>query len=84
LAGAALARVHTPTLLIVGGRDLAVIDLNREALQKLAARNKRLVIVPGATHLFEEAGALEQVADLASDWFVKHLSGSARTIGDKP
>jgi putative phosphoribosyl transferase len=77
LAGEGLTRVKTPTLLIVGGRDLPVIDMNRDALQQLAARDKRLVIVPGATHLFEEPGALEQVADLAAEWFLKHLGGSA-------
>jgi dienelactone hydrolase len=82
LAGAALARVGTPTLLIVGGRDLPVIDMNREALQELAVRDKRLVIVPGATHLFEEPGALQQVADLAVDWFVKRLGRSAGATGD--
>ena len=82
LAGAALARVGTPTLLIVGGRDLPVIDINREALQELAVRDKRLVIVPGATHLFEEPGALQQVADLAVDWFVKRLGRSAGATGD--
>jgi dienelactone hydrolase len=84
LAGAALVQVRTPTLLIVGGRDLPVIDMNRDALQQLAARDKRLVIVPGASHLFEEPGALEQVAGLAADWFVKHLGGAARATGDQP
>jgi dienelactone hydrolase len=72
LAGAALARVRAPTLLIVGGRDPAVLDLNREALQHLAAE-KELAVVPGATHLFEEPGALEEVARLAADWFGRHL-----------
>jgi dienelactone hydrolase len=72
LAGGALERVRTPVLLIVGGRDLPVIELNREALARIRAE-KRLEIVPGATHLFEEPGALEQVAKLASGWFVRHL-----------
>jgi putative phosphoribosyl transferase len=73
LAGSALARVKAPTLLIVGGDDPAVIDLNEEALNQLQCV-KRLDIVPGATHLFEERGTLEQVAELASDWFKKHIS----------
>jgi putative phosphoribosyl transferase len=72
LAGPALVRVKAPTLLIVGGNDFPVIDMNREALAKLRTE-KELVIVPGATHLFEEPGTLEQAARLASDWFVKHL-----------
>jgi dienelactone hydrolase len=67
LAGSALARVHAPTLLIVGGHDEPVIELNREALEQLRAP-ARLEIVPGATHLFEEPGALDQVAVLARDW----------------
>jgi dienelactone hydrolase len=72
LAGAALSRVHAPTLLIVGGSDPLVLDLNRQALQRLAGE-KQLVVVPGASHLFEEPGALEQVAQLARDWFTRHL-----------
>lgn len=80
LAGEALARVRAPTLLIVGGRDEPVIDLNRAAARRLVAPH-RLVIVPGATHLFEEPGALEQVADLARDWFVEHLVRAAREPG---
>jgi pimeloyl-ACP methyl ester carboxylesterase len=75
LADASLAEVQTPTLLIVGGNDTAVIPLNRRALEKLATPDKQLVIVPGASHLFEEPGALEQVAYLAANWFLKHLSG---------
>jgi putative phosphoribosyl transferase len=67
-----LARVKAPTLLIVGGNDSPVIDINREALAKLRLEAK-LVIVPGATHLFKEPGAREQVAKLAGDWFVRHL-----------
>jgi hypothetical protein len=59
-------------LLIVGGRDEVVLDLNRQAYEQLQSE-KRLDVVPGATHLFEEPGALEQVAVLASDWFAEHL-----------
>jgi pimeloyl-ACP methyl ester carboxylesterase len=76
LAGFALTRVQAPTLLIVGGQDVPVIELNQRALQSLAARDKHLVIVPCATHLFEEAGALEKVARLATEWFTRHLSHS--------
>lgn len=72
LAGPALEQVKAPTLLIVGGRDIPVIMMNREALVKLNA-HKRLEIVPNATHLFEEPGALEQVARLARHWFIQHL-----------
>jgi putative phosphoribosyl transferase len=67
--------VRAPTLLVVGGKDEAVIPLNEKALAALRCE-KRLAIVPGATHLFEEPGALEQVAQLARDWFVAHLGGS--------
>ncbi len=73
LAGAALPRVTAPTLLIVGGADTVVIELNRQALAQLTA-TKGIGIVPGATHLFEEPGALEQVARLASSWFSRYLS----------
>jgi putative phosphoribosyl transferase len=73
LAGEALAGVRAPTLLIVGGRDLPVIDMNRAAMARMTAET-RLEIVPGATHLFEEPGALEQVAALARDWFLRYLS----------
>jgi dienelactone hydrolase len=72
LAGDALPRVKAPTLLIVGGHDTQVIALNQEALAKLHAE-KKLVIVPGATHLFEEPGTLDEVARLAADWFLHHL-----------
>lgn len=74
LAADALPRVRAPTLLIVGGLDSPVIDLNREASAHLVAE-KRLEIVPGATHLFEEPGTLERVAALARDWFRVHLCG---------
>jgi dienelactone hydrolase len=73
LAGSALPRVRAPTLLIVGGNDLQVIALNQAALAQLRCE-KQLVIVPGATHLFEEPGALDQVALLARDWFEQHLA----------
>jgi dienelactone hydrolase len=72
MAGAALPRVVSPTLLIVGGLDDVVIRLNEEALGKLLCV-KELKIVPGATHLFEEPGKLEEVARLAADWFQRHL-----------
>jgi putative phosphoribosyl transferase len=74
LAGDALARVQAPTLLIVGGNDDIVIELNEQARDRMHCRVK-LEIVPGATHLFEEPGTLEQVANLGSDWFVRHLGG---------
>lgn len=77
LAGEFLRLVRQPTLLIVGERDPVVIELNRAAMQKLAGET-RLEIVPGASHLFEEAGALEQVARLARTWFLRHLTGAAR------
>lgn len=73
LAGPALARVRAPTLLIVGGGDTAVIDRNREALVQLRAE-KQLEIVPGATHLFDEPGTLEEVARQARDWFARYLA----------
>ncbi len=72
LAGDFLPRVKAPTLLIVGGADFGVLDLNRVALTRLGGI-KRLVVVPGATHLFEEPGALENVAGLAAFWFGRHL-----------
>jgi dienelactone hydrolase len=76
LASERLADVRAPTLLIVGGRDEPVIDMNREALALLRVE-KRLEIVPGATHLFEEPGTLEQVARLARDWFAGHFDDTA-------
>jgi pimeloyl-ACP methyl ester carboxylesterase len=77
LAGPALPRVRAPTLLIVGGNDVKVIELNRIAFPQLGGE-KRLVIVPGATHLFEEPGALDEVARLARDWFERHLLPTTR------
>jgi dienelactone hydrolase len=74
LAGpAALAAVKAPTMLIVGGADHGVIELNQEAYQRLQCE-KRLAVVPGATHLFEERGALEQVSQLAASWFAAHMA----------
>jgi putative phosphoribosyl transferase len=78
LAGDELSRVRAPTLLIVGGNDVPVIGMNREALAQLRAE-KKLEIVPGATHLFEEPGALEEVARLAAGWFVRYLSPGTGT-----
>src|SRR5688500_12554455 len=78
LAGKWLRKVHAPTLLIVGGYDAPVIRLNEQALRELAAPIKRLEIVPGATHLFEEPGTLDQVAVLAAGWFTRHLDHTHR------
>ena len=72
LAGVALPRMQAPTLLVVGGNDDIVIELNEMARDQMRCEVK-LEIIPGATHLFEEPGALEQVAKLASDWFVNHI-----------
>lgn len=74
LAQPHLAKVKAPTLLIVGGEDTVVIKLNQQAAGQLPVEH-RLEIVPGATHLFEEAGKLEEVANLASDWFLRYFSG---------
>jgi putative phosphoribosyl transferase len=76
LAGDALPKVQAPTLLIVGGNDDVVIELNKMARDQMRCEVK-LEIIPGATHLFEEPGALEKVAKLASDWFAKHIGGAA-------
>lgn len=75
LAAPVLAEVAAPTLLIVGGADLEVLALNRQALDQLTAP-KALKIVPGATHLFEEPGAMDEVIALAADWFAGHLARS--------
>jgi dienelactone hydrolase len=72
LAGADLGAVRAPTLLIVGGRDDVVLGLNQRALRELRGE-KRLEVVPGASHLFEEPGALQTVASLARSWFLEHL-----------
>jgi dienelactone hydrolase len=76
LAGDALPKVQAPTLLIVGGNDDVVIELNEMARDQMRCEVK-LEILPGATHLFEEPGALEKVAKLASDWFVKHIGAKS-------
>jgi dienelactone hydrolase len=87
LAGDALARARAPTLLIVGGADTPVITLNRQAMAQMSAAVS-LEIVPGATHLFEEPGALEHVARLARDWFERHLTPpgapSSAHVGQAP
>lgn len=76
LAGDALDRLDAPTLLIVGGADTQVIDLNEAAARSMARAEHRTEIVAGATHLFEEPGALEQVSRLAREWFLDHLRGA--------
>jgi pimeloyl-ACP methyl ester carboxylesterase len=75
LAGEALDLVETPTLLIVGGADTLVLDINQEALEDMRCE-KRLVVIPGASHLFEESGALDEVARLAGEWFEGHFSAA--------
>jgi putative phosphoribosyl transferase len=77
LAAKVLGRVRAPTLLIVGAEDHAVMPLNRDALDALNVESA-LATIPGATHLFEEPGALEQVAELARDWLTRHLGGRGR------
>jgi len=77
LASGHLSAVQAPTLLIVGGEDCVVIGLNEQAYRRLHCP-KEMVIVPGATHLFEEPGTLEEVARLAKEWFVRHLVGKER------
>jgi hypothetical protein len=72
LAGNALHSVLAPTLFVVGGSDFGVMELNESAFESLGS-TKELAVVPGATHLFEEPGALEKVARLAGDWFVRYL-----------
>jgi putative phosphoribosyl transferase len=74
LAAGVLAEVTAPTLLIVGERDADVLALNRDAQGRMTSAETRLDVVPGATHLFEEPGALERVADLAAGWFQRHVA----------
>jgi putative phosphoribosyl transferase len=81
LAGPALPVVRAPTLLIVGGDDTQVLGLNRQAYERLHSE-KRLVVIPGASHLFEEPGALDRVARYAREWFEQHLV--RRSIGQAP
>jgi len=76
LAGDALSMLFAPTLFIVGGEDTRVIAYNEEAFSRVPAAQKRLTIVPGATHLFDEPGALERVAELAVVWFARYLPDS--------
>jgi dienelactone hydrolase len=73
LAWEQLPNVTAPTLLIVGGKDYPVIEMNRLALEQIRIPDKRMEIVPGATHLFEEPGALDEVAHLAAAWFNQYL-----------
>lgn len=80
LAGAALQRVEAPTLLIVGSRDPIVLELNQAALQQLHCE-KSLAVVPGATHLFEEPGTLDEVVRLATAWFVRHFANRSSGRG---
>lgn len=82
LAEAMLDRVTAPTLLIVGGADEVVIDLNQRAYKELNTE-KELSIIPGATHLFEEPGALEQVAGLAAEWFIRYFASNTRRKDEK-
>jgi pimeloyl-ACP methyl ester carboxylesterase len=77
LAGDALPHVRAATLLIVGSRDDEVLDLNRKAFERLAC-TRELVVVPGATHLFEEPGTLQEVSRFAGDWFARHLGAQRR------
>lgn len=77
LAGAALDKVRAPTLLLVGSLDTQVIELNRQALQQLGC-SKELIIIPGASHLFEEPGTLDQVLQHAADWFSQHCAAASR------
>ena len=72
MAGEALQQFTAPTLLIVGSEDPVVVEVNRQAFGSLRC-GKRLEVVPGAGHLFEEPGALERVAELAADWFIRHF-----------
>ena len=83
LANDALPDVVAPTLLIVGGRDETVLELNRQALQLLRCPSE-LIVVPGATHHFPEPGALEEVARLAGRWFLRHLAAAPRSSRRRP
>jgi dienelactone hydrolase len=83
LAGDYLEEVRAPTLLLVGGHDDVVLDLNREAFARIPAE-KRLEVIPGATHLFEEPGALEEVARLAASWFASHLAPAGQQLSRAP
>ncbi|HSQ30085.1 MAG TPA: dienelactone hydrolase family protein [Gemmatimonadaceae bacterium] len=80
LAGPYLGRVHAPTLLIVGGEDLPVMAMNRAAMRQLGRACNELALVSGASHLFEEPGAMDHVADLALDWFQRHLGAAPEPV----
>ena len=80
LAGEALGRVRAPTLLVVGADDAPVIPLNEEARQRMTAPAE-IVLVPGASHLFEEPGTLAEASALAREWFVRHLPAAERSAG---
>ena len=82
LAGEKLAQVASPTLFIVGGRDPEVLRLNEEARRRLKGESE-LMVIPGATHLFEEPGALERVAELAAEWFGRHLASRRRVAAEQ-
>jgi putative phosphoribosyl transferase len=84
LAGQSLGAVTAPTLLIVGGQDVEVLELNRQAERRLVQCETRLEVVPGAGHLFEEPGRLEVVAELAADWFVRHLVDRRQGRAESP
>jgi dienelactone hydrolase len=83
LAGSSLAKVKAPTLLIVGGDDDPVIQMNRDAMKQMRGQ-VTLEIVPGATHLFEEPGTLERAAALAGDWFIRYLKPAVSMPVEKP
>lgn len=80
LAGPALGSVRAPTLLIVGGDDGPVIGMNQEAMARMLHAEKQLLIIPGATHLFEEPGKLEEVARVAAEWFSRHLGSMEKPV----
>jgi putative phosphoribosyl transferase len=79
LVSGRLAVVRTPTLLITGGADKVILDLNQQALPRLGCES-RLAVVPGAAHLFEEPGALGQATDLASGWFARHFALASTVV----
>jgi len=81
LAGRRLRAVRAPTLLVVGGAGTEVLDLNRRALAEIAADEKQLAVIPGATHLFEEPGTLDEAARLAAEWFARHLHAETEREG---
>jgi len=83
LAGRRLRAVRAPTLLVVGGEDTEVLELNRRALADLAAVEKQLAVIPHATHLFEEPGTLDEAARLAAEWFARHLHAEADREGSR-